>query len=457
MLFNTRNASVQQVRDELKACLSRNVYNGIISIKKIQPSGKPARVDLVIDTNVSSGIKRAFQAMATNRTPRFVRMTRSAGLLQPGIQWRTRAISMWRMDMWKAWRDRPQRARIAPPPMPKTYRDNLMTINVNGLKSKCMEVKHVLIEKEVSVCAMQETLMSPRAFQIHMPGYKSYVMHRKEGFRGQTLYVQSRLSSYEVGRVDGLYIHVKVAGLSGTTVPVHVIAVYLPSGGNFITERAARVRKLLKVTKKLLRADKDAPIIVLGDWNITPNALETLLLPAVSGMSVYKPKGSDLTRFPKRGKRSAIDHFVVSRGAMAILRRPRTHRDVAVSDHRPLIAQLREAVHIPVAEQPEAWVYDTDAIRKNGKDFVSSNRWEALTMDDPGNAHVVNNAANAFIRVADELNSTFDIKKRKGGAALKMPTSIQRALESRNEWAQKIVNLTLAGKEPTKRIEKRAH
>lgn len=58
VVFNTGNATIAQVRAELRACLTPQIFNGIISIRRIQPPTGQQRIDLVINSNASSGLTR---------------------------------------------------------------------------------------------------------------------------------------------------------------------------------------------------------------------------------------------------------------------------------------------------------------------------------------------------------------------------------------------------------------
>ncbi|KAF9219909.1 hypothetical protein BS17DRAFT_797877 [Gyrodon lividus] len=274
-----------------------------------------------VTKEISSGLKRTIGAMTRLRTPKFARIARE--LMIEDARWHSRPLSMWRIDLWKSWRDRHSMARPPVLAVPhKNWRHHIATLNVNGLAKKRLDVIDLLGKEQISICALQETLVSSRAFPVQIPGYISYTQHWGDGFRGQTLLIKSNLSSYEVGREAQLYIHIKVSGLPRMTQPVHVIAVYLPSGGAYRRQRTELLGKLLALNRRILDATPGAPVIFLGDWNMDKNELDQKLQTPTTGLRIYKPVGSALTRFPVRGFSRDIDHMVVSAGTYGIFRRP---------------------------------------------------------------------------------------------------------------------------------------
>jgi exonuclease III len=441
------------VWNELKSFLNPEVFQGIKSLKKVQPKNRPPRLDMQVTRDIASGLKRTIRAMTQLRTPKFTRAARE--LMDEGARWRTRPLSLWRIDLWKDWRDRPTIARPPVIAVPQSrWRHHIATLNVNGFARKRLDVIELLTKEQISICALQETLVSSRAFPVQMPGYVSYTQHWGEGFRGQTLLVKSDLSSYEVGREARLYIHVKVSGLPRITQPVHVIAVYLPSGGEYRGLRTELFHKLLALNKKILDATPGAPVIFLGDWNMNQAELEQKLQTPLTGLQVYKPVGSALSRFPTRGLSRDIDHMVVSAGMNGILRRPRVNRKYGISDHRPLIAPLRAVVKDNTPQAPQ-WRYDNYAIKRFARELVYSNRWSVLDVEEANDGDRLNEDTESFVKTMDQLTRSFGMKKLKVPGKPKFPKTLVKLVTTRNKMAKKLADSVLDGSEPTRRTRQR--
>lgn len=152
-------------------------------------------------------------------------------------------------------------------------------------------------------------------------------------FCGQTLLVSNHLSSYEVERENHLYIYIKVNGILGVGQPIHVISIYLPSGGNFRRARRKLTRKVLELNQTILQETPGAPIVILGDWNMESETVRKEIAPEITGLQLLCTKGSSLSRFPSNGPARAIDHVVASAGMVNVLRNPRVFCNYGISDH----------------------------------------------------------------------------------------------------------------------------
>lgn len=406
-----------------------------------------------VSQDIANGLRRTITSMTRKRTPKFVRAVRE--LAEEEVRFRCRPLSLWRIDMWKSWRDRNTTASAPVIAIPKTqWRDRIATLNVNGLLRKKFDVTAMLEKEQIGICALQETLISARAFPVHVQGYTSYVQHWGEGFRGQAILVKNHLSSYEVGREPKLYIHIKVSGLSGIKQPVHVIAVYLPSGGWHRGERTQLITKILALNRKILTETPGAPVIFLGDWNEEPKTLMTKLQTDKTGLRIYRPVGSALTRFPTRGKSRAIDHMVVSAGAYRLFKRPRVFREYGISDHRPVIAVLRVVVQDEIPPAPQ-WRYDTYAIKRYARELVHSNRWSMLEVEEATDGDELNESTECFIRTMDQVSKSLGIKKLKVPGKPKFPKKLKKLMLARNKAAERLADAVLKGAQPSESIRNR--
>lgn len=99
ILVNTGTLKVPEIWDELKACLNPEMYNGIVSLKRVHPKNRPVRIDMFVNTAIAAGLKQTIKSMTEGRTPKFVKATKA--YIKPDVKWRSRAISLWWIDLWK--------------------------------------------------------------------------------------------------------------------------------------------------------------------------------------------------------------------------------------------------------------------------------------------------------------------------------------------------------------------
>jgi exonuclease III len=450
ILVNVNNIPMKSVWKELKAILMPEMFKGILSLKRVRALNGRARIDLYVDKAVSSGLKRTIRSMTEHRSsPTLTKALKSS--LFPGVNVRTLAVSRWRIDLWKPWRDRvspPAKIKIQPS---ENWHDAFMTINVNGLTSKYAEVTDMLLAEQISVCAIQEHLVSARAYKIRFTGYTVYTQHWKEGFRGQALLVRNHLSSYEVGSVEDLYIHIKVNGIKGLTEPANVIAVYLPSGGNFRRERKRRLRLITDLCQKILEKAPQAPILIMGDWNMRTTELRPLI-ESRQNLTLIKTRGSPLSRFPTRAAPADIDHMIGSPSMERLIRRPRILRNYGISDHRPLCAKVRAVVITP--PQQTKWRYDMNAIKELGYKLVTSNRWTPLDKGELTDMDNLTNTTQKFIDIMNEECKRIGIMKPSVPGKPRLPRKLVTLLKRRNTAAKKLSQSVQRGSDPALKCER---
>ncbi|KAG8703298.1 hypothetical protein FRC08_002957 [Ceratobasidium sp. 394] len=236
------------------------------------------------------------------------------------------------------------------------------------------------------IAALQETLVSGSNYPAVLHGYTSYAVHRQEGFRGQLLLVDDRLSSYQIPHdsdvLRNVLVHVKVSGIAGVGTALHVFALYLPSGGNFRKQRRLAVKEVRLLANAIQGNEANAPVLILGDFNCEPDWLDRQLSKGVSSVRRQVPIGSDWSRFPKGGGRSSLDHFVMNGEAAKLLKRPRVQRHLCISDHRAVATWFRRLAvpdHVadPLTRRPK-FVYDSKMIQRQSERIVHDNRWSAL-------------------------------------------------------------------------------
>ncbi|KAI9452942.1 hypothetical protein HD554DRAFT_2179699 [Boletus coccyginus] len=385
-IFNVESTTVAEAWSELFAMLPWSEYQQIVKLKRVTNASTHPRIDMWVRGDLAASLVRELREMTRKRTPSFVRSLQRQGRL---ADYHSLVCSGWRFAIWQSWRDR--RAQADPQPTRKDRmashpRIKLATLNVNGFPSKREQVIEFLAKERIIVCALQETLVSASQYPVRVPGFRTYARDWQEGFRGQAVLVSKALPSYEVphGKEQLLgykyLLHVKVPsvpGLVGPPRPLHFVGVYLPSGGSMRSQRNEGFRALLHLYEGIMRNERGALVVMMGDLNAPPLTCQKRL--ANVGLNVHRPVGSSVTRFPIRGDPAALDHMLVSPLAQTFCKRPRVHREWAMSDHRPLISTLWTYVPHSDGSAPSTIVrYDRRKLARYSFELVNDNRWLAL-------------------------------------------------------------------------------
>ncbi|KIK77610.1 hypothetical protein PAXRUDRAFT_166292, partial [Paxillus rubicundulus Ve08.2h10] len=333
IIFNTKDAQVDEVWQELEYLISSQVFQAIMKVKRVTYRNRLPCVHVWIKKDFGAPLVRLLRGMTRERTPQMVCVLRDAGYLSHEVRWR--AVSSWRFAIWQSWRDRhpeddnlPRSERI----LPRERKDRVATWNINGFPSKKHQVIDFLHEQSVAICALQETLVSATQYPIQVSGYVTFALPWVEGFRGWAILVDSSLPAYLVHHADDQLegyrrlLHVKVNNFLPDKKPLHVLAVYLPSGGNFRSARKQCYSVVQSVVDGIKRRESDAHVLILGDFNDTDVSVDKWNATLFDrGLKRLRPVGSPLTRFPVReqSRSAAIDHMVSTEQTMRLLSRSR--------------------------------------------------------------------------------------------------------------------------------------
>ncbi|KAI0054629.1 DNase I-like protein, partial [Artomyces pyxidatus] len=413
-MFNVGTISQKAFWKILKSRLVPEVLEGIVRVLLVrQPNGRP-RMDFWVQRRVSGDIKNALYMKARHRREG-TKVDYQLPLYKLKKIWKPNAeTSAWRLDMYRNWRDRPLTAHPLREEDRLTRPRLVMTLNVNGLNGKMAELQQLLADQTVAVAAIQETLIRDYDYLLKFNDYTVYSRPATKGFRGQALLVHKSYPSYVASdNGDGHYLHVRVARLHGGA-PWHIIAVYLPSGGNTRSERTRSFTMVKKLYKQILAKEKDAKILVLGDFNLPRHMLEKRIDSERSGMQCVEIRGSNLTFHRANTKWSAIDHMIASPWAKTLLTHARVQREWSTSsDHFPLTSTFRgidpdQELDVP----PVRYRFDTDLIKGHAKDIVFSNRWQLLPTDPIEDAEELNDSVETFTSIITETAIDAGIKKQ---------------------------------------------
>ena len=243
-----------------------------------------------------------------------------------GVWSPNRQTRHWRLDFFRPWRERAVRPRVVHQAKMGPPKRSILTFNVNGIWNKKSEVELLLNRQNVGIAAIQETLVSKKEYSLHLAGYEVYQRHRTKNFRGHALAIHKSLTSYKVGNSEEeCFIHVKVIGLTDSK-PWHVIAAYLPSGGNYRSQRTTALKEILAEYKKVITKEHDAKVIILGDFNMMHDQLRKRLKVQKTGLKPVEIRGSGLTFHRKSTRWSDIDSIVANGQAEKVMAHARVVR-----------------------------------------------------------------------------------------------------------------------------------
>lgn len=447
-VFNIGNIQVSEAWTELRLCLSEGDLANVKHVARVTHKSGKSRLDITVLRDFVDPFQRLMRAIGRKRTgyttvedrppdrndaldsgTTKLKRLHPPGLSEEGTP-RWRRITAWRFATWTPWVDRPvpvekQNARRRP------KGTNIVTINVNGFHKKKIQVVDLLETEKIAICAMQETLVRNRHYPVKVQGFATYQSPAKEGFRGLALLVDNRYPSYEVPHDEGDHlIHVKVSGLGKCTKPCHVLALYLPSGGNYRGRRTALFKQLAKYTQKILKSDPGSPVVCLGDLNMTPDELVKKLLRTNVPLHLAETRGSNLSRFPVRGSDKALDHILWNEASAALLRRPRVLRQYAISDHRPVVAEIRESNWEYIPQRRRPWI-DRKRIRSEQEAIAHDNRWAPLARLDANDMlGGLDLMAAKFSETCDRVARAHNCKIDPVGSTLRMPHKVLVALKA---------------------------
>ncbi|KZT63148.1 hypothetical protein DAEQUDRAFT_680873, partial [Daedalea quercina L-15889] len=449
VLFNIGDDTAEFARKLLKGCLPSNVYKSILKVQKVSHTSGAPRLDLWVRAEVGEGLKRCVLAAFQNdRTP-----TAREALKRYLNYWESRRKLpwWWRMDVYRPWRDRIiLKARAEKEAREPT--SNVMTWNVNGYHSKSIMIEEALNNMRVAVCAIQETLVRPQSAPIRPKGYTVYSAPWLEGFRGQAVLVDERLPSYRIPHEEPWLIHVKISHWPYSDTEnriLHVLGIYLPSGGNYKGNRGRKLRTLTNITNEIINKSSKELVMVLGDWNMSFRDLQRRLVYYHSEITALEVVGSGLSRFPTKGQAKDLDHIVGNPVVQSCFRRPRVLRSYAVSDHRPVLLGSRKLTG-DAAQQEKRAGFDKNMITRHKQKLVSSNRWEAISKrvdmlyetENEAYLHTATDAFNiTFDKICREYGIKYDVVDSKPNAHL--PRHLRKKLNLLKAYSDKYAESVL--------------
>jgi exonuclease III/predicted negative regulator of RcsB-dependent stress response len=445
VIFNTGSIGLQKAREELDKILSKEASESIVALKAINHKQRLPRMDLWVKSELGNALKRLIREKSKQRSPYMLKLLREQGLVTSPA-WGA-ILSRWRLAIYKPFLDR---VRMGPKvkAITRTLGNTLISVNVNGFAKKYAQVEEMMEKEGAMIIAMQETLVAIRHYPIMIKGYRTFAKPWEKEFRGQALLVDNRLSAYEVLHEDSKHImHVKVSGIPGCDKPVHILSVYMPSGGNFRRERTRLFKAMGQRTNKILEEDNNAIILGMGDFNTETEVLDRKLKRASKGINRVIGVGSMLSRFPtnKVNVPKCIDHFIGSQAVDLLWKKARVLREYPISDHRPIALRMRKSVKAPITEAIKMKI-NVDICRQVGEKLVMHNRWSALTNESgEPEEEDLETLVEGFSKTLDEVTQGLGIKTQVCNYQRHLPRKLKNALLKYKKLGKQLAKATEKG------------
>ncbi|KAJ3013646.1 hypothetical protein NUW54_g1530 [Trametes sanguinea] len=449
VIFNIGDTTVPAAWEWLQGCLDEASLRAIVLIRKVTHVSNKPRFDLWVRPELGETLKRNIR----NAYKGLISPTMRTVLKRHLAYWNRRSKFpwSWRIDVYKPWRDR-RLAASKPAVTTRNETEAIMTWNINGLHAKMLQVRNALATQKVAICVLQETLVSAASPPIRVDGYTAFNVPWSEGFRGLTVLVDNRIPAYRVLHDEPWLIHIRVANWRHTEQThkgMHIVGLYFPSGGNFRGERAKKLKHVAKLVDKLQRKHPEDIVMALGDLNTPFDTVNTRLNRWHSSIRGLTTTGSNLSRFPARGKASDLDHIMGNDEALRWFRPPRVLRQYAGSDHRPVMTICRATAREPLVAERRI-IYDKQMVNRTRQALAWSNRWDVVASEivnseneEMGNQEpCLNTATETFNQVFDEECRRHSIKadKHDSGTAPRMPRAVRRKLGRMKRYARSLAD-----------------
>lgn len=419
VIFNTGHTTTAEFYSIIRRCLSEHWAKGIVKVSRIETRKSQPRLAVLFRQDLAEHFRKSLRETFRDGNPTF--RSRLSGILSVR-EMRNNIPMKWRIAEWKSYCDRAKATEGKS--VDRTF-SNVLTWNVNGFESKKLQIENCLWHEKVAIAMIQETLQSSQRYPLRIKGYSTFSIDRKMGFRGQAILVRNELPAYQIPNVENCILHVKVSQWKHDRIThnLHVVSLYLPSGGN---RRADRTR-LFDVVKKLYRdtkiRDKGCRFILAGDFNEAFDSVSRRLNDCI-GLSVINTKGSNLSRFPKVGDGSDLDHFVMSDELKHLFTKPRVLRSYIISDHRPVKLSGKRDFDPPTTSKRV--IFDRRLMNVKRQELADDNRWLIHGLDEME----TNDMVDTFNKRADIVQRDLRIKSdyTQGDSKPKLPRQLSKLL-----------------------------
>ncbi|KNE88834.1 hypothetical protein PSTG_17724 [Puccinia striiformis f. sp. tritici PST-78] len=267
VLTNTGSLTTVQLYSALKHSLRHHpeTLTGIIKVKSVLQPNRRMRFDIWVKNEVSAGLQRSLRLDFKGRK------ILSEEIKEKNLSWEETImrsmLPRYRLCRWVATRDQPlTKGLVQGSTKDKAARINVLTWNINGIKSKLPALKALLDDKSVAVAAVQEHLRRICQYIPGIPGYTLFERPRETGFRGHCLYIDKSYVAHEVPTSSKHIIYVKLFGMTQDK-PWHIVSVYMPSGSSRAKDRREVWHHVYNTLRPLVHGEENPHITILGDMN----------------------------------------------------------------------------------------------------------------------------------------------------------------------------------------------
>ena len=289
--------------------------------------------------------------------------------------------------------------------------------NVNGLRLKLHLIQYHVDNFWPDVFCVQETRSKEADLPVRLTGYQSYEQHADSkiaGARGLTTFVSSDFKSYVTLRNPYWQI-TKVFGGSLDSV-LFVVNVYLPGKQTGI--RAKIMSEFSEVLKVAHKHAKGAPLLIMGDFNMSGKKVDSWLSRKALGMFERNEVNGNTASYISGKRESDIDHVLTNfdldkRGPTMVL------QDVVGSDHYPVsisVGNLLKENVVPVDSAASTFKRINIGLLGRGKPVIVAchNFWDTLEGDDNSVDELDAKFTSVCHNVAEEVGLHVEPRKVNG-------------------------------------------
>ena len=366
--------------------------------------------------------------------------------------------SSWYCRPHVAWSERTARARTSgrgrDGNRPQARTLTMMTWNANRIGSKIDYVDLLLQRRRPALVALQETwrMARPGSRALWLGEYTGIERGadaRVAGCNGLAILV-ARSSGLGIMEAPGASSYCLTGRLTGlgpedSERTIFVMSVYVPCSGD---ARKAALRDIVAAVERVGWTDDTSPgIVILGDWNMSPDALQKWARKHLRGAEIARVPKEAKTLVRKGKGYSRLDHIVYLN-----LRRPQAawvDDEWDASDHLPVVSAWRpqEGLGLPKTNAAPCLRIDPRRVGTAGQAIVNDNRW--LPLADLGGLDEAAEAFGAAAWGASEAHgATVDLTAKR---VTRVPKPVLQAAKKRRK-AFKVVReepteINLAGYE----------
>ena len=311
----------------------------------------------------------------------------------------------WRCRPHVAWGDRTARTRTIGRSKPQASTLTMMTWNANRIGAKMDYVGLLLQWRRPALIGLQETwrMARPGSKALWLGEYTGIERSADAGIAGCNglAILVSRSSGLGIVEAPGASSYCLTGRLTGlgpadSERTIFVMSVYVPCAGD---ARREALRDIVAAVERVGWTDDTSPgIVILGDWNMSPDALQKWARKNLRGAQIAQVPREAKSLVRKGKGISRLDHILYLN-----LRRPQAawvDDEWDASDHLPIASSWRpqDGLGLPRVNPGPCLRINPRRVGTAGQAIANDNRWLPLAdlMD-------LDEAAESFEATAREV------------------------------------------------------